>query len=106
MTRTQKVWDFVFAVALIGGAPLAVFIVLGFGLHQILPSDDEIVLRLRTILPVLAALASFLFTCWWRTKHRLLQRSLMPLEVGAGVFFGFAAFIIILLAGYAAFHAD
>jgi hypothetical protein len=106
MGRTQKHWDFIFAVALIGGMPLGVLIIAGFGLHLAMPSELMTAQRLRTVGPVLASVASFIIACWWRTRHRKIRSSLILLEVGAGLFFGFAFLVILLLAGYAAYRAD
>src|SRR5437879_4012881 len=40
MTRAAKIWDFLFGIALIGGAPLAALFVVEIGFYIFRPSTD------------------------------------------------------------------
>jgi hypothetical protein len=100
MTRAQKIWDFVFGVALIAGAPIITFFVAAFALHFAASA--------RFIPPMVLMLATVAFVgaCIWRKKHRVLPSSVFAAEVVAAIFASLLFMLIFVAAGYAAYRAD
>ena len=114
MTRPQeacefvsKLWDFGFAVVLIGGLPLAVafadVFLLGFIFgslaHEHLAWEAVGEWGAFLVLP----LVTFCLACWWRRKRRVLPISLFPLELIAGLLFGALFFVVLAGALYGAY---
>jgi hypothetical protein len=106
MTRAQKIWDFVFGVALIGGAPLIVILLLAVGLHYLFTLFTHGHEGWQAIFALFSAILTLWFACRWRFRHRLLPRSIFPLEVVVGLLFGGVFMMLLLLTNYAAYHAD
>ena len=100
MTRAQKIWDFLFGVTLIGGAPIAMFCVAGFVLRL---ADIS-----RFVGPVIliCASAAFACACLWRKKHRVLPGSFFVAEVATAICATVLFMVFFVAAGYAAYRAD
>jgi hypothetical protein len=93
MKHIRLLWDFLFGVLLIGGAPWAVLgltVVLGdlcqSQFHVVIP---ELIFGIM----LLAAIAAFCFAISYRVFHRLLPKPFIVLEIilgmaGAIFFFG------------------
>ncbi len=109
MTRFEKVWDFLFGVALISGAPLAAFwFVSVLASYFVSASSRDYVARLAvaTMCAQAASVISFALAIWWRSQHRLLPRSLFGVEVAVALLVGGIYFIVIAVVGYATHRAD
>jgi len=109
LTRLQNLWDFVFGVALIGGAPIAAcWLVSALTTHFVDPSSTGYLPRLA--LASQAAFASgvvvLVLACLWRSKHRLLPSSIFVVEVLVALLVGGVYFLVLVAAGYAAYRAD
>src|ERR1039457_2970233 len=100
MTRAQKIWDFLFGVALIGGAPIVTFMAAVFALHFVTDSRfvPLVVLALATI--------AFVIACIWRRKHRVLPSSFFGAELLVAIFASVLFMLVFIAAGYAAYRAD
>jgi hypothetical protein len=91
MTRAAKIWDFLFGVALIGGAPLAALFVVEIGFFIFRPSTDA---RLIGLMAVIFGTIAFGSACLRRWKHRHLQRWILLVEI----FVAALAIILFILA--------
>ena len=100
MTRAQKIWDFVFGVALIGSAPIVTFMAAAFALHFAAGS------RLVPLLVLASATIAFVIACIWRRKHRILPSSFFAAEVLIAIFASVLFMLVFIAAGYAAYRAD
>jgi hypothetical protein len=102
-----KVWDFVFGSILVGGAPLATYWLLA--LLSDLPCNfvfyhygERAAFRLQMVLLTIAffaAFPAFIFAIVWRTRHRVIPRSLLAFEVFVAIvwaFFFFACLGVII----------
>lgn len=100
MTRAQKIWDFLFGVALVGGAPIVTFYAVASVLHfaNISCFSGPLVLMCAT--------AAFACACIWRKKHRVLPGSLFVTEVSVAIFVSVLFMVVLALAEYAAYGAD
>lgn len=78
MTRVEKIWDFLFGVALIGGAPLAALFVVEIGFFIFRPSTDA---RLIGLIALIFGAFAFGAACVRRWKHRHLRRWLLFAEI-------------------------
>jgi multisubunit Na+/H+ antiporter MnhB subunit len=100
MTRAQKIWDFLFGVALIGGAPIVTFMVTAFALH--FAAGSQIV----TLVVLTSATIAFVIACIWRRKHRVLPSSFFAAEILVAIFTSVLFMLVFIAAGYAAYRAD
>ncbi|MEI8287984.1 MAG: hypothetical protein WCH99_00815 [Verrucomicrobiota bacterium] len=100
MKRAQKIWDLLFGVALIGGAPISTFYAAVFVLHFANVS------RFSGPLVLICTTAAFACACIWRKKHRVLPVSLFATEVSVAVFVSVLFMVVLALAEYAAYGAD
>jgi hypothetical protein len=100
MTRAQKIWDFLFGVALIGAAPIVMFMAAAFALRFVAGS------RFAGPLVLTSATAAFAGACIWRKKHRVLPSSLFVAEVAVAIFASVLFMLVFVAAGYAAYRAD
>src|SRR5947209_3663852 len=87
MARAAKIWDFLFGVALIGGAPLSALFVVMIGFYIFHPSADG---RLMGLAALTFGTIAFGAACHRRCKHRHLRRWIIFAEIFV------AAFVIIL----------
>jgi hypothetical protein len=101
-----KVWDFAYGSLLIGASPLATT----FGLAYFLSLPCNLIFRhygertvmsyqfVSTALALLMAFPAFGLAIWWRTRHRVLPKSFLPLEIIVAVVWGlfFFAFLGVL----------
>jgi hypothetical protein len=87
MTRAAKIWDFLFGVALIGGAPLAALFVVEIGFFILRPSADA---RLIGLLALIFGTIALGAACHRRWKHRHLRRWILFAEI-------FVAALVIIL---------
>jgi hypothetical protein len=94
MKRAEKVWDFLFGVALIGGAPLAALFAVLIGFYILRPSSD---VRLIGLLTLIFSTTAFGIACIWRRKHRHLRSSLLFVEILVAVL-SIALFILACMA--------
>jgi hypothetical protein len=78
MTRAAKIWDFLFGVALIGGAPLAALFVVEIGFFTFRPSTDA---RLIGLIALIFGTIAFGAACVRRWKHRHLRRWILFAEI-------------------------
>ena len=105
MTRSQKIWDFVFGVAVISGAPIVTLCAISFVAPLILSSYVG-----RSSLPGWTIIAigavTFLGACVWRRKHRQLPSSLFAAEVLTAILAGGLFLFVLSAALYAAYRAD
>jgi hypothetical protein len=89
MKLLKQLWDFVFGVLLIGGAPLGVVglvTILG-DLYQRLFSvtiPDSVGMAV-TGFGMLVAFAAFIAAIWYRLRHRLIPRGFAVAEAVLGV---------------------
>jgi hypothetical protein len=83
MTRAAKIWDFLFGVALIGGAPLAALFVVEIGFFTLRPSTDA---RLIGLLALILGTIAFGAACHRRWKHRHLRRWILFAEIFVAAF--------------------
>ena len=100
MTRAQKIWDFVFGVALIAGAPVGTFYIVALALTFAATSQFAGPVVLMT------ATAAFVGACLWRKKHRVLPSSLFVTEVAVAIVASVLFMLVFVAAGYAAYRAD
>ena len=104
MTRAQKIWDFLFGVALIGGAPLvALWAVSSVGA---LAFHSVAVMPVVELSAWVSSLIAFVVACVWRGKHRRLPDSLLVAEAMAAIFAAGFFMLIMAIVGYAAYRAD
>ena len=82
-----KVWDFVFGILLVGGAPLATYWLLA----TVTDWPCSLVYRHYGDRP------AFIFAILWRTRHRKLPAWLLGLEVVFAIVLGFLFFGFIAL---------
>jgi hypothetical protein len=78
MTRSAKIWDFLFGVALIGGAPLAALFVVEIGFFTLRPATDA---RLIGLVALIFGTTAFGAACFRRWKHRHLRRWILFAEI-------------------------
>jgi hypothetical protein len=104
MTRTQKIWDFLFGVAVIGGAPIVAFCFVALIFSFVFHSADSSPLIGLVVLA--SGAAAFVAACLWRRKHRHLPSSFFIAELLVAVFAGVLFMLIFVAAGYAAYRAD
>jgi hypothetical protein len=78
MKRAGKIWDFLFGVALIGGAPLAALFLVMIGFYVFGPALD---IRLFTVIASIFCGTAFATACVWRRKHRHLQSLVLIAEI-------------------------
>ena len=78
MKHLGKIWDFLFGVALIAGAPLAGLFVLMIGFFIFYRDPD-----IRLILAAASVLfgTAFAAACLWRRKHRHLPNWVLIVEM-------------------------
>ena len=100
MTRAQKIWDFLFGVALIGGAPIVTFCVVAFALHF---ADSS---RFAGPVVLMCATSAFACACIWRKKNRALPNSFFVAEVATAICASVLFMVVFVAAGYAAYRAD
>jgi hypothetical protein len=106
-TRWESIWDFIFGVALIAGGPIVVYwsvCVVATWIFN--PTSGLLLLGLVSQGALAAAGGAFVCACLWRKKHRLLPSSMFVIEVGAAFVIGGMYFLVLVAAGYAAYHAD
>ena len=100
MTAAQKIWDFMFGVALMAGAPIVTF----FAVASILrfaaswPFVPMIVMGISAV--------AFAGACIWRKRHRVLPASFFAAEVVLAIFASILFMVVFVAAGYAAYRAD
>jgi len=87
MTRAAKIWDFLFGVALIGGAPLSALFIVMIGFFIFRPSAD---VRLIGLVALIFGTIAFGAACHQRWKHRHLRRWILFAEI-------FVAALVIIL---------
>ena len=106
-TFVSKIWDFVFGCLLIGGVPLSTYWLLvllsdlpcNFVFHHY---GERAAFRLQMVLLAIAFFAgfpAFIFAIFWRTRHRVLPKSLLVLEIVVAIvwaFFFFACLGVII----------
>ena len=92
MTRAQKIWDFLFGVALIAGAPLCTFYIVGFSLSFAASS------QFVGLVVLMSAIAAFACACIWRKKHRVLPRSVFAAEVAVAIVAGILFMVVFMAA--------
>jgi len=78
MTRAAKIWDFLFGVALICGAPLAALFVVEISFFIFRPSADA---RLIGLSALIFGIIAFGAACVRRWKHRHLRRWILFAEI-------------------------
>ena len=100
MTRSQKICDFIFGVALIGGAPIVAFFVAGFILSFAASS------RLVPLAVFGCGFIAFVVACIWRRKHRHLSSSFFAAEIVTAIITSVLFMLVFVAAGYAAYRAD
>ena len=95
MTRAQKIWGFLFGVALIGGMPIVTLwgVFLAF-----LSTESRFVLLLGTV--------AFVAACFWRWGRRLLSKRFFIAELLVAILAGGLFMVVYAVVGYAAFRAD
>lgn len=104
MKRAQKIWDFLFGVMLIGGAPIVAYCFAAFILSFTFRSAIGLALASQVILA--CSVGAFLAACFWRMKHRNLPKSLFVAELLTAIFAGALFMLAFIAAGYAAYRAD
>lgn len=111
MTRSQKILNFIFGVAVISGAPVIAFLFLFIATILVFRSvfwwnEHHSLSPLAYLVIAASVLAVFIRACVWRRKHSSLSNSTFIVEIVVGAFIG-CLFIFIFLAGeYAAYHAE
>jgi len=106
-TRSERVWDFAFGVALIAGTPIVVYWSICLVAAWVFnPSSNLLLLGLVSQGALAAALTALVCACLWRSKHRLLSRSMFVVEVVVAILIGGMYFLVLAAAGYAAYRAD
>ena len=99
-----KVWDFVFGIFLVGGAPLATYWLLATLtdwpcslVYRHYGDRPAFILQMVTLtVAMLAAIPAFIFAILWRTRHRTLPAWAVGFVVVIAIilaffFFGFIA---------------
>lgn len=100
MTVAQKIWDFLFGVALIAASPILIFFVAVSVLRFAVNSP------LVSLLVFAVSIVAFFGACIWRKRHRALPGSFFIAEVIIGIFASILFMAIFVAAGYAAYRAD
>jgi hypothetical protein len=78
MTRSAKIWDFLFGAALIGSAPLAALFVVMICFFIFRPSFD---VRLFLVIASIFCSIAFGAACIWRWEHRHLRKWIIFAEI-------------------------
>ena len=100
MTRAQKIGDFLFGVALIGGTPIVMLCLVSFAVRLAFGSASI------SPLILLSGVAAFVASCVWRWKRRLLPSSFFIAEVLTAILAAGIFMVTYVVVGYAAFGAD
>jgi hypothetical protein len=104
MNRLKTIWDFVFAVVLVGGLPQIIFAGLTCAVDRAgiappsnsdKPRDVILVLVLFGMISA-ASVFSLIWAMSWRRRHRLLRPEMIGAETGVGCMLGAAYFIVSL----------
>jgi hypothetical protein len=104
MTRTQKIWDFIFGVALISGVPLILLFGVSSALSALSRSAPNSPFAAWGLLVL--GIGALSLSGIWRRKHRHLPESFFLAELLTAILASGLFLLVYVAAGYAAFRAD